>query len=166
MTDDISKDQILEIYKLHAELADRVSQRLEGVNRLCLSLLSGLMILFAALLRLVLVGEVARGDLPSPILFATTGLISCLGAMISLFWYRYANSCIRIKSAKLAALRELELKLDHQFCRRELELLHQDDGYDDDYGLNLSRRSLWVFERLLFSSVGLTLVSIAQYLLG
>ena len=48
---DSSKDQLLEIYKLHAELADRVSQRREGANRLHVSLLSGFLVFLAALLR-------------------------------------------------------------------------------------------------------------------
>ncbi len=37
-----SKSELLEIYKLHAELADRVSQRREAANRLHIGILSGL----------------------------------------------------------------------------------------------------------------------------
>ena len=41
---DPEQDQLLEIYKLHAELADRVSQRREGANRLYVSLHVGLVV--------------------------------------------------------------------------------------------------------------------------
>ena len=44
-------DQILEIYRLHAELADRVSQRRERANRLFVILLVGLLVFLAAMLR-------------------------------------------------------------------------------------------------------------------
>ncbi len=37
---DPDRTELLEIYKLHAELADRVSQRREGANRLYVSLLT------------------------------------------------------------------------------------------------------------------------------
>ncbi len=46
-----NRQELLEIYKLHAELADRVSQRREGANRLFVSLLTGMLIFMAALLR-------------------------------------------------------------------------------------------------------------------
>ena len=48
---DEKRQELLEIYKLHAELADRVSQRREGANRLYVSLLIGLVLFAAALLR-------------------------------------------------------------------------------------------------------------------
>ncbi len=43
--------ELLEIYKLHAELADRVSQRREEANRLYVSLLAAVLVLLAAFLR-------------------------------------------------------------------------------------------------------------------
>ena len=45
---DEDRQELLEIYKLHSELADRVSQRREGANRLYVSLLAGMFILPAA----------------------------------------------------------------------------------------------------------------------
>lgn len=45
---DKTKQELLEIYKIHAELADRVSQRREGANRLYVSLLSVILALLAA----------------------------------------------------------------------------------------------------------------------
>ncbi len=48
---DSTENEHLEMYKLHAELADRVSHRREGANRLYVSLLVGLMVFLAALIR-------------------------------------------------------------------------------------------------------------------
>ena len=45
---DNNRAESLEIYKLHAELADRVSQRREGANRLYVSLLTAILALVAA----------------------------------------------------------------------------------------------------------------------
>ena len=50
MSDPHERD-LIEIYKLHAELADRVSQRREGANRLYVTLLVGLVVFVTALLR-------------------------------------------------------------------------------------------------------------------
>lgn len=49
---DMDRRELLEIYKLHAELADRISQRREGANRLYVSLLAAISALLAASLRI------------------------------------------------------------------------------------------------------------------
>ena len=49
--DDSKRKELLEIYRLHADLADKVSQRREDANRLYVSLLVGLGVFVAALLR-------------------------------------------------------------------------------------------------------------------
>ena len=43
--------KICDIYRLHVEMADRVSQRREGANRLFVTLLSAMIVLMAAVLR-------------------------------------------------------------------------------------------------------------------
>jgi len=48
--DDFKRKELLEIYKIHANLADRVSQRREGANRLYVCLLAGLGVFASALL--------------------------------------------------------------------------------------------------------------------
>ena len=46
------KQELLEIYKLHAGLADSVSKQRSTTNRFYLLLMSGLSVLFSALLRI------------------------------------------------------------------------------------------------------------------
>lgn len=70
-TTDSSKDHLLEIYKLQAELADRVSQRREGANRLQVSLLSGFLVFLAALLWF------GSGEIPTSIFLLLLGLLAC-----------------------------------------------------------------------------------------
>ena len=103
---DSTQDQLLEIYKLHAELADRVSQRREGANRLYVSLLVGLAVFSAALLRF------GVGDTPvQPVLLA----IGFIGVSLSISWFIVINSYRQLNSAKFRVLHELEKKLAYQF---------------------------------------------------
>lgn len=113
---DSSKDQLLEIYKLHTELADRVSQRREGANRLHVSLLSGFLVFLAALLRF------GSGEVTTPTLLLFSGII---GMAISGSWYIVIRSYRQLNTGKFAALDELEQKLDYPFFRREWQLLER-----------------------------------------
>ncbi|MCY4054892.1 MAG: hypothetical protein OXF67_03305, partial [Cyanobacteria bacterium MAG CAR4_bin_6] len=111
---DSSKDQLLEIYKLHAELADRVSQRREGANRLHVSLLSGFLVFLAALLRF------GSGEIPTSVLLLFSGII---GMAISGSWCFMIGSYQQLNKGKLNTLQELEQKLAYSFFTREWELL-------------------------------------------
>jgi len=113
---DSSKDQLLEIYKLHAELADRVSQRREGANRLHVSLLSGFLVFLAALL------QFGSGEIPASVLLLFSGII---GMAVSGSWYIVIRSYRQLNTGKFAALDELEQKLAYPFFRREWELLER-----------------------------------------
>ena len=115
MTSDTRKQELLEIYKLHAELADRVSQRREGANRLYVSLLLGLVVFLAALLRFG-----TGGTTPIGVFLGAAGM---LGMMLSLSWYVVIRSYRQLNDGKFKALHELEEKLDYSFFRREWELL-------------------------------------------
>ena len=115
-------NELLEIYRLHAELADRVSQRREGANRLYVSLLVGLALFLGVFIRF------GVGDFPMDILFQVTGTI---GAILSISWYIVIRSYRQLNAGKFAALHELEAKLAYPFFKREWELL--------DKGKNLSR---------------------------
>lgn len=110
------KDQLLEIYKLHAEFADRVSQRREGANHLHVSLLSGFLVFLAALL------SFGSGEISTSTLLLFSGII---GMAISGSWYIVIRSYRQLNTGKFAALDELEQKLDYPFFRREWELLKQ-----------------------------------------
>ena len=122
MMDDSKKKELLEIYKLHADLADKVSQRREGANRLYVSLLVGLGVFIAALLRFG-----GGGVYDKPIL-VSAGVV---GALLSVSWYVVIRSYRQLSAGKFEALHELEDKLAYPFFKREWELL--------DEGKNLSR---------------------------
>ena len=122
MMDDLKKNELLEIYKLHVNLADKVSQRREGANRLYVSLLVGLAVFVGALLWL---GD--GSDYDKPIL-VSAGVI---GTSLSVSWYVVIRSYKQLNTGKFLALHELEDKLAYPFFKREWELL--------DEGKNLSR---------------------------
>ena len=110
MTGDPCRGEYLEIYKLHAELADRVSQRREGANRLYVSLLVGLMVSLAALARFGL------SDTPERYVLATVGVI---GVLLAISWFSVIRSYKQLNSEKFRVLHELEQQLVFQFFKRE-----------------------------------------------
>ena len=111
---DENKQELLEIYKLHAELADRVSQRREGANRLFVSLLTGTLIFLAAFLRY------GAETIPVGAILTTVGIF---GICLSASWYIIIRSYRQLNSGKFDALHELEEKLAYPFFKREWELL-------------------------------------------
>ena len=114
MTVDAERGELLEIYRLHAELADRVSQRREGANRLYVGLLVALVVFLAALLRLT------PGSLPGDAL----AIAACAtGAALSASWWLVIRSYRQLNTGKLKALHELEERLAYAFFAREWELL-------------------------------------------
>lgn len=110
------KQELLEIYKLHSELADRVSQRREGANRLFVSLLTGILILLAAILRF------GAGAVPVWVVLLAVGI---LGISLSASWYVVIRSYRQLNAGKFDALHELEEKLAYPFFKREWELLEE-----------------------------------------
>ena len=122
MTDDSKKKELLEIYRLHADLADKVSQRRERANRLYVSLLVGLGVFVAASLRF------GDGDVYEKPILISSGVV---GALLSVSWFVVIRSYRQLNSGKFKALHELEEKLAYPFFKREWELL--------DEGKNLSR---------------------------
>lgn len=111
-----SQSELLEIYKLHAELADRVSQRREAANRLHLGLLSGLG-LFAGVS-----ADFGVTDYLTSFVFLAVGI---LGAVISLSWWIVIRSYRQLNTGKFETLNELEDKIAFPFFRREWEILGQ-----------------------------------------
>ena len=110
MTADSEQDQLLDIYKLHAELADRVSQRREGANRLYVSLHVGLVVFIAALLRF------GFGDAPERLVLGTVGGV---GALLSVSWFVVIRSYRQLNTEKFRVLHELEKRLPYQFFALE-----------------------------------------------
>jgi len=137
VTVETERGELLEIYRLHAELADRVSQRREGANRLYVGLLMALVVFLAALLRLT------PGSLPGD---AITIAACLMGAALSASWWLVIRSYRKLNTGKLKALQELERRLAYAFFAREWELLGE--GKDPARYLPLTRAEAvlpWMF---------------------
>ena len=107
---DSEQNPLLEIYKLHAELADRVSQRREGANRLYVSLHVGLVVFIAALLRF------GFGDAPEHLVLGTIGGV---GTLLSASWFVVIRSYRQLNTEKFRVLHELEKRLPFEFFTLE-----------------------------------------------
>lgn len=109
------KQELLEIYKLHAELADSVSRQRSTANRFYMLVLSGLAVLFSALLR-------RENGVPLEWLMVGFGLF---GMLLASAWYIVIRSYRQLNSGKFKALHELEEKLAYPFFKREWDLLEE-----------------------------------------
>lgn len=139
-----SPDELFGIYRLHAELADRVSQRREGANRLFVSLLTGLLVFLAALLRL------GTGDLGANAVMVFFGVA---GVMLSAAWFAVIRSYRQLNTGKFAALHELEKAMPYPFFRREWELLREGRDFRRYWRLTVVDTSLPIIFSLLFLAV-------------
>ncbi len=110
MTGNSDQNKLLEIYKLHAELADRVSQRREGANRIYVSLHVGLVLFIAALLRF------GFGDVPESL---ALGAIGGFGVLLSVSWFVVIRSYRQLNTEKFRVLHDLEKQLPYQFFIQE-----------------------------------------------
>ena len=139
-----NRNEILELYKLHAELSDRVSQRREGANRLFVSLLTGLMVFLAALLRL------GTRDLGAGIVMGFFGVV---GAALSAAWYVVIRSYRQLNTGKFKTLHELEKMLPYPFFQREWDLLRKGRDFRRYWRLTVVETLLPVIFFLLFVGV-------------
>lgn len=112
------KQELLEIYKLHARLADSVSRQRGTTNRFYLLLMSGLSVLFSGVLQF-------RDGVPLGGLMVGFGL---LGALLAVAWYIHIRSYRQLNSGKFKPLHELEEKLAYPFFKREWELLEEGEN--------------------------------------
>ncbi len=109
------KQELLEIYKLHAELADSVSRQRGTANRFYMLVLSGLSVLFSAFLQ-------RRNGVPLGWIMIGFG---GLGTLLAAAWYIIIRSFRQLNSGKFKALHELEEKLAYPFFQREWDLLKE-----------------------------------------
>ena len=107
------KQELLEIYKLHAELADSISKQRATANRFYMLVLSGLAVLFSAFLQ-------RKNGIPIGWLMIGFGLF---GVLLAVAWYIVIRSYRQLNSGKFKALHELEEKLAYPFLKREWDLL-------------------------------------------
>lgn len=103
-------DEHLEIYKLHSDLAERVSQRRESSNRLYVSLTVGIVVFIASLFRFSPSGN------PEAWLVAS---VSGTGILLSMVWWVNIRSYKQLNSEKFRVLRDLEKELVFAFFTEE-----------------------------------------------
>lgn len=113
---DQDRQELFAIYKLHVELADRVSQRREGANRIFVSLLVGLTLFLSVSVRFGI------HDIPTAIVVHGIGAV---GTALSLSWFIVIRSYRQLNSGKFKVLNEIEERLVFPFYKREWELLDE-----------------------------------------
>ncbi|MGI9344760.1 MAG: RipA family octameric membrane protein [Gammaproteobacteria bacterium] len=142
------QQELLELYKLHAELADRVSQRREGANRLYVTILTGLLVANAAIIRWG--GPDVLEFIPIILIMAGS-----LGVGLSASWYVIIRSYRQLNTGKFAALDELESKLAFPFFRREWELLEQGKSFRRYWKLTTAETTLPVLFGFAYLAIAL-----------
>lgn len=111
---DYERRELFEIYRLHAESADRVSDRRERAHRLYVTLFIGLALFLGGLLQLGSGSEQVRTVLR---------LGGFAGMVLAASWYVVGRSYRELNSGKFKVLHELEKQLTYPFYTREWELL-------------------------------------------
>ena len=117
-----NQDQLLEIYKLHAQLANSASNRRNATHRFYQLVLSGILLFFFTLVQHKdkILPEELSNKLTTETL--TTGL-GCVGFVLSWIWFISIDTHLDAIFRKYEVLKELETKLDFQFITQEWELL-------------------------------------------
>ena len=147
MTEPSSKNsELLEIYKIHAEHAERVAQRREGANRLYVGILTGFLVAVVALTRFGL------EDIVSNVLTLVGGLI---GIVLCLSWYLVIRSYRQLNTAKFAILHELEGKLPFAFFKREWEQLEEGKKLNKYLNITKAEMTLPALFGILFSALAI-----------
>ncbi len=142
--------ELLEIYKLHAEFADRVSQRREGANRLFVSLLVGLILLPSIFVRSGL----------SEISVTVVSLLSGgTGLALSVSWYVVIRSYRQLNTGKFHVLQELEKELAFPFFKKEWEFLGGGQKIDRYWRLTVVETGL----PIIFLVLSIALVTFGLY---
>ena len=103
-------NDLLEIYKLHADLADRVSQRRTEASKIFVSALLGILALLGLALRF------GVGDVPVQAVFSVIGI---LGIALTISWLGVIHSHKQLNRVKFRILHKLEEKLPFQFFKDE-----------------------------------------------
>lgn len=154
---DSDRRELLELYKLHAELADRVSQRREGANRLYVSILTGLLVAVVAIIRW-------GGDDLLTLTPWLLGGVGLLGAGLCASWYIVIRSYRQLNAGKFSALDELESQLVFPFFRREWELLEQGESFRKYWKLTVAETTLPILFAVVY--LGLAVFGLALLVCG
>ena len=112
-----NQEQLIEIYKLQAQLADNISNRRIAIHKFYLLLMSGLVLIFPTFFKLP---TEIRSQVSIEFLMVGMAL---LGIPLSIVWFILINSNLRQSMIKYEALKRLEDKLDYQFFKDEWAFL-------------------------------------------
>ena len=107
------KQELLEIYKLHAELADSVSKQRAAMNRFYVLVFSGLAVLFSTFLQ-------RKNGVPIGWFMLGFG---AFGMLLASAWFVVIRSYCQLNSRKFQVLLALEERLPYSFFKNEWELL-------------------------------------------
>ena len=116
------KNRSMEIYKLHAQLASELSNRLGATNRFYPAIMSGLIVIYFTFLQHK--GAIFPDkSMNALVVGISTIVIGNLGAIFLMVWFFSIESYLERISRKYEILMKLEDKFDFQFFRQEWELL-------------------------------------------
>ena len=118
---DGKQDRFIEIYKLHVQQVNNISNRRTTTNRFYLLVMSALTVIFSALLRNL-------DKLPKDLvdIVSVEWIIVSLGVLgitLSWIWCLSINAYLRVNSRKYKALNQLENVLEYKFFKSEAEFL-------------------------------------------
>ena len=117
---DARKDQLLEIYKLHAQLVNDISNRQNTTSRFYATLISAVLVIFFTFLQHK--DQLIPGDPDGKISYGYSLLIvGFLGTMLSLVWGFSIGFYKSMVNYKYEVLKKLEAKLEFQFFEQEWE---------------------------------------------
>ena len=116
------KNRLIEIYKLHAQLANDSSNRLAATNRFYPAIMSGLLVIYFTFLQLKS-AFFPDASMNAWVVGISTIVIGNLGAMFLTVWLISIESYLERISRKYEILKKLEGKFDFQFLRQEWKLL-------------------------------------------
>lgn len=146
------RSQILEIYKLHVEMADHVSQRREGANRLFVAILSAMTVLMAAVLRFAPDSGVLSAKMTA------TG-VALTGLLLTMAWLAIIKSYRQLNTGKFQALHELEKRLPFAFYTVEWKKLQHGKNFCVYWKLTVVEMFPPIIFLFLFAIIGLLVLS-------
>lgn len=118
-------NEYLEIYKLHVEMADRISERRGKTNQFYVSVLSAIIIAVGFFLKEL-----------SPLSFIRTELflliVSIAGLLLCILWWFNIKSYRQLNTLKFKTLHELEKRLSYSFYEREWVLAGKKKSESDE----------------------------------
>ena len=119
---DVEQNQLLEIYKLHTQLASSASIWRTATNRFYQLTLSGILLFFITVVQHKdkILSDELSDKLTTEILIIGLGYI---GLFLSWIWFVSIDTHLDSISRKYEVLKELEAKLEFQFITHEWELL-------------------------------------------